>query len=172
MRKFIRVVLMLILSLSITACSGEPAQNEAGSESPEQGEALVAFYQAILDDLWNVDEGLNSDIDVLAFDLSKVSNLTEDEKDDLVEIVSKAHGVEGIRSTFDELSEQGYIDKETLNFETGMLIIIETADVTEDSFTFDTKKWRSGDGAYYFNDCKAVKGHDGWSYNIGSEAIS
>ena len=172
MRKFIAAALMLILLLSITACSGGLSQNGAGPEKTGQGEALVAFYQDMLDDLWNRDKGLNSDIDVLAFDLSQVTNLSEDEKDDLVEAVSKSYGAEGIRGTFDELSEQGYIDKENLRFETGILITIEITDVTGDSFTFDAKKWRSGTGAYFFDDCKAVKTEDGWSYTIGSEAIS
>jgi len=35
-------------------------------ESHGQGKELVGFYQTILDDLWNVDEGLNSGINVLA----------------------------------------------------------------------------------------------------------
>lgn len=172
MKKFFISGLILLLLISIAACAGAPEQNGPASESPGQGEALVGFYQTILDDLWKVDEGLNSDINVLAFDLSQVSNLTEAEKDELVKMVSKSHGVEGIRGTFDELSEQGYIDKENLYFETGMLITIEATDVTEDSFTFDVTKWRSGDGAYFFIDCKAVKTGNGWSYTVGSEAIS
>lgn len=172
MRKFFIFVFILLLLISIAACAGAPEQNGPAPESPGQGEALVGFYQTILDDLWNVDEGLNSGINVLALDLAQVSNLTEAEKDELVNMVSQSHGVEGIRGTFDELSEQGYIDKENLYFETGMLITIETTDVTEDSFTFDVTKWRSGTGAYFFIDCKAVKNGNGWSYTVGSEAIS
>jgi len=172
MRKLFIFVFILLLLMSAVACSGVPEQNGPASESLGQGEELVGFYQTILDDLWKVDEGLNSEINVLAFDLSQVSNLTEAEKDELVNLVSKSHGVEGIRGTFDELSEQGYIDKENLYFETGLLITIETTDVTEDRFTFDVTKWRSGDGAYFFIDCKAVKTGNGWSYTVGSEAIS
>lgn len=171
-RKLFIFVFILILSISIAACVSAPEHNGPSSESPGQGKELVGFYQMVLDDLWKVDEGLNSDINVLAFDLSQVSNLTETEKDELVKIVSKSHGMEGIRGTFDELAEQGYIDKENLYFETGMLITIEVTDVTEDGFTFDVTKWRSGDGAYFFIDCNAVKTVNGWSYTVGSEAIS
>ena len=172
MKKFFIFVFILMLSLSIAACAGAPEQNEPVSENPGQGGSLVGVYQTILDDLWKVDEGLNSDITVLAFDLSQVPNLTEAEKDELINMVSKSHGVDGMRGTFDELSEQGYIDKENLTFETGMLITIEATDVTADSFTFDVTKWRSGTGAYFLIDCKAVKTGNGWSYSVGSEAIS
>jgi hypothetical protein len=53
-----------------------------------------------------------------------------------------------------------------------MLIRFELSDVTEDSFTFDVSKWRSGTGAYFLNDCKAVKKSRVWNYTIGSEMIS
>ena len=138
----------------------------------EQGDDMVGFYQTVLNDLWNVDKGLNSDISTLAFDLSKVTNLSDSEKSALVYVVGNSHSLHGIKGTFDELTEQGYIDKEKLYFKNGILFTIELSDVTENSFTFDVKKWRSGDGAYYFIDCKAVRSDTGWSYTIGSEAIS
>ena len=138
----------------------------------EQGDDMVGFYQTVLNDLWNVDKGLNSDINTLAFDLSKVTNLSDSEKSALVYVVGNSHNVHGIKGTFDELSEQGYIDKDKLFFKNGILFTIELSDVTENSFMFDVKKWRSGDGAYYFIDCKAVRSDNGWSYTIGSEAIS
>jgi hypothetical protein len=138
----------------------------------EQGDDLVGFYQAILGDLWEEDKGLNPESGVLAFDLTQVANLSEGEKSALVYIVSGEHGLSGITGTFDELSEQGYINKEKLYFEDGMLIEFELTDVTEESFMFDVRKWRSGTGAYIFNDCKAVKNGDDWSYKVGSFAIS
>ena len=137
-----------------------------------QGGDLVGFYQTILKDLWKVDEGLNPESGVLAFDLTQVENLNEAEKSALVYIVSEASGLTGITGTFDELSEQGYINKEKLYFEDGMLIEFELTDVTEESFMFNIRKWRSGTGAYFFNDCKAVKTGDDWQYTVGSEAIS
>ena len=137
-----------------------------------QGDDMVGFYQTVLNDLWNVDSGLNSDISVLAFDLSKVTNLSDAEKSALVYVVSSSHNLQGITGTFDELSEQGYIDKDKAYFEKGILFIIEITDITEDSFTFKAEKWRSGDGAYYFIDCKAVRNDASWSYTVGSQAIS
>jgi hypothetical protein len=137
-----------------------------------QEDDMVGFYQEILSDLWSIDEGLNSDISVLAFDLSQVTNLSDSEKSALVYLVSGEHNAAGVTGTFDELCGQGYIDKEKLFFKTGLLFEFELSDVTEDSFTFNVSKWRSGDGAYFFHDCKAQKTSDGWSYTIGSEMIS
>jgi hypothetical protein len=147
---------------------GEPAYVRITSQEDD----MVGFYKTVLDDLWKVDEGLNSDISVLAFDLKNVTNLTDGEKSALVYVVSGEHGLEGITGTFDELSEQGYIDKDNLYFETGILFEFSLSDVTPDSFTFDVSKWRSGLGAYFYIDCKAVKNDGTWSYTVGSEAIS
>ncbi|HEX2947471.1 MAG TPA: hypothetical protein VHT96_16150 [Clostridia bacterium] len=138
----------------------------------DQGDDMVGFYKTVLNDLWNVDNGLNSDISVLAFDLSKVTNLNDAEKSALVYVVSGSHSLQGIMGTFDELREQGYIDKDKLYFETGILFKLELTDVTKNSFSFKAEKWRSGLGAYYFLDCRAVKNDAGWSYTIGHEAIS
>ncbi len=137
-----------------------------------QGDDLVGFYQTVLKDLWNVDKGLNSDISILAFDLSKVTNLDDAEKSALAYVMGGSYGLQGIKGTFDELNEQGYIDKDKLYFKNGILFKVEVSDVTDDGFTFKAEKWRSGDGAYYFLDCKAVRNDSGWSYTIGSQAIS
>lgn len=137
-----------------------------------QGDDLIGFYQRVLKDLWDVDDGLNPDSGVLAFDLSQLTNLTDAEKSALVYTVSNSYGLEGITGTFDELSEQGYIDKENLLFENGMLFEFKLTDIDDNSFTFDVRKWRSGTGAFFFNSCKAVKKGADWSYKVGSQAIS
>lgn len=137
-----------------------------------QGDDLVGFYQGVLEKLWNTDKGLNPASGVLAFDLSKASNLTDAEKSALIYIVSSSHGLQGVSGTYDELSRQGYIDRERLYFKDGMLFKLILTDAAETGFTFEASKWRSGDGAFFFNGCKAVKDETGWSYTVGSEAIS
>lgn len=42
----------------------------------------------------------------------------------------------------------------------------------ENHFTFTIQKWRSGLGAYWFADCKAVKTDNEWHYEIGAQMIS
>lgn len=138
----------------------------------KEGNDLVGFYENVIDELWDRDPGLNSNADVMAFDLSKAANLTEGEKSALIYIAAGARGLQGIAGTFDELSEQGYIDKENLSFKTGLLFTLTVSDAADESFTFSLKKWRSGTGAYGFDDCKAKKTDSGWHYTIGGEWIS
>lgn len=141
-------------------------------EVMEEGEDLVGFYRRLLRDLWNTDDGLNPTKGTIALDLSGVSNLTEGEKSGLVWLTGSDYEMTGISATFEELCEQGYIDKENLYFEDGMLFTIEVTELGKNQFSFDANKWRSGLGAYFFYKCQAVKGADGWSYTVGEEMIS
>ncbi len=138
----------------------------------EKNDDLVGLYESVLTNLWETDEGLNTDIDIIAFDLTKVSNLTDTEKSALTYVMGNKYKLETITGTFDELSEQGYIDKDNLYFENGILFSINILEKSSKSFKFDVKKWRSGLGAYFFNDCIAKKTNKGWVYEIGGEAIS
>lgn len=138
-----------------------------------QGEDIAGLYYTVVNDLYEADPGLNSDIEVMAFDLSGVANLIEAEKTALVYHLGNDYAILAIQGTFDELAEQGYIDKENLFFPTGILFIIEDTPRDGDhSFTFDAQKWRSGLGAYFFWDCIASKSNGAWTYRVGSEAIS
>ena len=83
-------------------------------------------------------------------------------------------------SIFEELRERGYIKKDELYWEDGLLFSIADNMKAEEQYNglrvikFDAQKWRSGTGAYYFGDCTASWPQNGtWSdYNIGSQAIS
>jgi hypothetical protein len=133
---------------------------------------MVGFYAGVIDDLWTTDEGLNSDIEMIALDLSEVSPLTDGEREALVYVVGNRYGLQTIRSTYDDLVSEGLIDDEALYFEKGILIDIRVTTAGTDQFTFDISKWRSGLGAYFFIDCEAERTDDGWTYTVGSEAIS
>lgn len=137
-----------------------------------RGDDIAGLYRRVIDDLYAVDPGLNDGISILAFDLTKLSNMTEAEKTALIYLVGNAYGMQAIAGTYDELCEQGYIDKDKLYFEKGLLFSIEDNAISGDSFTFDAQKWRSGLGAYFFHRCTARKTKDGWDYTIGAEMIS
>lgn len=144
----------------------------------EEDYDLVSFYLNVMDDLWKTDPGLNDQVQIIGFDLTKTTNLLESEKAALIWLAADKYNMQTIAGTFDELSEQGYINKEQLYWEDGVLLTLE---VTEDNqktypdnrkFTFDLNKWRSGTGAYFFIDCEAIFNNGEWSYKIGSQAIS
>ena len=138
----------------------------------EEGDDIAGLYKSVIKDLYETDEGLNGGIERIAFDFSGISNLTEAEKTALVYSLGNIYGLEAIRGTFDELSKQGYINKEKLSFETGLLFTIKVSAEEKDRFTFDANKWRGGDGADFYNDCTAKKVNGSWTYTIGSTAIS
>ncbi len=154
---------------------------------------LCGLYLKVLDDLWNVDPGLNSDISVAGVDLSQApGGLLESEKAALAWRFGELHGVEVVTGTFDELVEQGYItdaasgkasagvEHPLYQWEDGCLFVIDAnedhagEDYSLVTLFFNAWKWRSGDGGYYYYDCSVLWPQGGsWSgYQVGSELIS
>lgn len=142
---------------------------------------LSGLYLKVLEDLWEVDAGLNGDIKYISIDLSKApGELTEGEKSAISYIFAKAHDKQCLQLTFEELREQGYIKKDELYWEDGLLFSITDSMKAEEHYNglrvikFDAQKWRSGLGAYIFSDCTASWPQMGtWTdYNVGAHAIS
>lgn len=132
----------------------------------------VGLYLTALRDLWNTDEGLNSGVSCLAFDLTGAENLSAGEKEALVYLAECEYGLWAITGTFDELCEAGEIDRDAPYYENGLLIELTVTEYDETSAVFDLSKWRSGDGAYFFSDCTAKLENGRWSYAVGAEMIS
>ena len=138
-----------------------------GTENTEIRTDVCELYLQVLADLWNVDPGLNDGISQIGIDLSELSNLTEPEK------FASKHNLPFIAGTWEELCDQGYIDRDDLYWEDGLFFSIKTTKTTSKLTVFDAQKWRSGKGAYFFGQCTAKKSKDGtWSYTVGQEAIS
>ncbi len=207
MKKIIKKALCLILVLSSGACRTKTAENgvtdkdtntsnSAAPASPisdivDTGNTNIRtdvceLYLLVLEDLWNVDPGLNDGITQIGIDLSELSHLTESEKETVMHEFASKHNLPYIAGTWEELCEQGYIDKDNLYWEDGLFFSIKTNEdavwnlpATKDGNSvpeltaFDAQKWRSGLGAYFFGQCTAQKNADGkWSYTVGQEAIS
>ena len=139
-----------------------------------------ALYLQVLEDLWEVDSGLNGDLTYIGVDLSQTS-LSDSERAAVAWAFTGKHGGELLTGTWEELADQGYIDRENLYWEDGVLFSI--AEKEEPVYfmpegmaavTFDAQKWRSGLGAYFFCDCTSAQDAGGhWDgYTVGSEAIS
>lgn len=164
----------------------EPSVNSNQNELPiitKEGVSdiyLCELYLRVLEDLWNVDSGLNNEISQIGIDLSELSNLNENQKEYVMSKFASKHNLPYIVGTWEELCEQCYIDKENLLWEDGLFFSIKTdkdaiiADSEGLEYTlFDAQKWRSGLGAYFFSECLAQKNDNGtWSYTVGQEAIS
>lgn len=146
---------------------------------------LCALYLQVLEELWEVDAGLNGDPAYIGVDLSQTS-LPESEQAAVAWTFAGKHGGEPVTGTYDQLVEQGYITGEPLedtdakfwHWADGVLFSITEKSVFGSynlmTVSFDAQKWCSGLGAYYFCDSTSVQSADGhWNgYNVGSEAIS
>lgn len=130
------------------------------------------LYRQALFDLMETDEGLNGGARYLGVDLSGATNLTGGEKLALQYLLEQRYGLSVLPGTFDELCEQGYIDRDALYWEDGVLLRVALVEDGTDTFRFDAEKWRSGLGAIYWTDCTATRGADGWTYEVGGFAIS
>lgn len=150
---------------------------------------LCGLYLQVLDDLWNTDPGLNSDITTAGLDLSEApGGLLDSEKAALAWRFGELNGVEVIQGSFDELAEKGYFtpvssdpEHPLYQWEDGCLFTISLNHDHDDQvysglpvLFFDAQKWRSPLGAYFFGDCSVVWPETGtWSgYKVGHEAIS
>ena len=139
------------------------------------------LYLRVLEDLWAVDPGLNTDLEELGVDFSGLTDLSESEKSALAWVFGNAHGLTPITGTLEELWEagcltpmtqpaEGYEDSVALyRWENGCLFSLSGS--AEGGFT--ARKWASGLGAYVFSDCTARQNADGtWTYEAGAQVIA
>ena len=146
-----------------------------------------ALYLRVLNDLWAVDEGLNSDITMLSVDLSQ-TGLSDSEQAAVAWAFGGEHGISQVLSlNYEQLAAEGCLtgadpDSDGIPcWEDGCLFTIteqETGDNelngARNTVTFDAQKWRSALGAYFFTNCTAsrdAQGHWG-DYTVGAAAIS
>jgi len=148
---------------------------------------LCGLYLKVLDDLWQVDSALNTDIAIAGLDLSNApAGLTMAEKNAIAWRFGELHGVEVVTKNFTdyytqvdlgEVVEEGPVYYE---WPDGCLFSIEAHESEEfemyslATVNFDASKWKGPLAAYCFYDCTAVWPQMGtWSgYNVGAEMIS
>lgn len=159
---------------------------------------VCGLYLQVLEDLWNADPGLNSEIQYISVDLTDApGNLTDGEKAAIAWIFGGKHGVQALTLNSEELKEQGYFTEivytgtglpmssddnrpKAYLWEDGVLFtIIDNMGQDAVSYSlpvikFNAWKWRTPLGAYWFSDCSAVWPQMGvWSsYNVEHEMIS
>lgn len=148
---------------------------------------LCGLYLQVLDDLWETDPGLNSDVALAGLDLSDAPGaLLDSEKSALAWRFGEVHAVEVVEGTYEELAEEGYLTAyedipDLYRWEDGCLFTISANHQHDDEIYFagpilffNAQKWRSPLGAYFFGDCSVLWPQMGtWSsYKVGQQAIS
>jgi hypothetical protein len=150
-----------------------PAQISCYTIELINNDLLLDGYMAILEDIYNEDPGLNGDISLIAIDTSTLTNLSDQEISLLLSKMKETFGMEIIKGTFDELAEQGLIDKEKLLFESGILIEIKNPIFDNKTSTLKgaVSKWRSGLGAIGYDATARFNGTE-WKLTKASMWIS
>lgn len=134
---------------------------------------LVPFYLDRLDELYQEDAALNSEIEKIALDLSELGNVSEQEKEALRYLVESRYGIETFFSSFQELCDQGEIDREhPYYYEKGIILQLSSQQETEDDFVLSGRKWRSGLGAIGYTDAQVQWKNGEWTFQEGAWFIS
>lgn len=93
---------------------------------------LCGLYLQVLNDLWDKDPGLNSDVLHISLDLSQApGNLTEGEKSAVAWIFAGQHGADAFTLSYEDLAAQGYLtetsgssDHKLYQWEDGILFTV------------------------------------------------
>ncbi len=151
-----------------------PAQIGASAIEVIGHNILIDGYLSIIDDIWQEDSGLNSEIEMITLDTTGWIELSDTQKEIILANMKKTYGVEIVVGTFDELAEQGIIDKENLYFENGVHIAITNMqyDEKDEKITYSISKWRSGLGAVGSDGATAEYKDSNWIITKGSMWIS
>lgn len=135
------------------------------------GSDTITLYKRLIQALAEVDPGLNEGIKQSYFDFSKVDSLSDAEKEGLAYMCGSFFDVWGSLATREELAADGILDPEK-GLEDSILVIIEEISVEGNTVICNAEKFRSGTGAYYFNDVTATYKDGEYTYEIKTEMIS
>ena len=165
---------ILVITYNGMIAESYPAQIGADRIERVDHDNLLDGYLALIDDIYQVDEGLNSEIDTIAFDTSEWIELTKTLKELIFQKVKETYGYEVIEGTFEELKEQGLIDEDNLYFPKGILIKITKMEYDKDKeeITCSIEKWRSGLGAIGAEEVTATLKDGKWSITKEGNWIS
>lgn len=142
-----------------------PAQIKADSIKLVKHNYRLSGLLAVIDDIYQEDAGLNSDINQIVLDITELTDLSEKEKELLLTAVGYNYQVETRTGTYKELVEEGVLD-ELSSFEDGIIIKITKPEFDEDKIilTCGISKWRSPLGAVGSDSVTAA--YDGKDFRV------
>lgn len=140
----------------------------------EEGKSIAPLIIQVFDDLRTGDNAVAENTEYIGFDLSKATGLSEGEKSAIMYAFSTkcGYGMNYVGGTFEELCDAGYIDKENLYWENGVLYSFSVISLGDHSVSFNAEEWRSGLGAEMFTDCNGIWTSSGWTYKVGALAVA
>ncbi|MGN7478869.1 peptide ABC transporter substrate-binding protein [Solibacillus silvestris] len=135
--KFKFFSILIIVSILLSACT-------AGIEPKEH---LGEIYIVALDSIMKQDEGLNSDMEYIAIDLSNSEEVDASDKKEILNYFKEKYKVEVMDATLEQLEEKGLYNPDMMRLD-GVLLKIEKIDFKfNNKILFEGSKYRSGLGA-------------------------
>lgn len=161
---------IVIITYNGTIAESYPAQITALEIDVIDHNNLIDGYLAMIDDIYQEDSGLNGSIDKIAVDTTGWIELSDIEKGIIFSELKQIYDVDILEGTYEELFDQGLIDKENLYFPSGIHIIISNMsyDANKDKVTYSIEKWRSEVGAV---GADAIAEYDGDKWRITKKNI-
>lgn len=186
------ILLVLVLPASLSCTENRTREQSSYTEVPTTAStsatavittdepsdsAMTRLYFEVIKEVYSEDSALNEDISIISLDLTGANNLSDVEKEDLRCLVSSEYSFDTYTYTYDELVDQGLIDEGQLDdkisyFEKGILFEITDKAISDNAFTFQIEKYRSGIGALAYSECTAKKTGDTWEYTLGGAAMA
>ncbi|MFS0877347.1 peptide ABC transporter substrate-binding protein [Solibacillus isronensis] len=113
----------------------------------EPKEHLGDIYSIALDSIMKEDEGLNSNMQYIAIDMSNFEEVDESDKKEILNYFKEKYKVEVMDATFEQLEEKGLYNSDMMSLD-GVLLKIEKVDFKfNNKILFEGSKYRSGLGA-------------------------
>lgn len=147
------VVICLAFSLLLSACS-KPIDPE---------DHLVEIYSTAFESIMENDKALNSDAEYISIDMSELTDLTEQNKQEILQYFKDKYEIETMNASFEELNENGLYNPDTVSLD-GVLLRLDAVDfVNNHEVLFAGSKYRSGLGAF---GCKLIVHFEGDEWRV------
>lgn len=135
--------IFLVYSILLSACSTES----------DPKEHLTEIYGTVFESMMENDKALNSNAEFISIDMNNLSDLTEQNKQDILIYLKDKYKIETMNVSFEELKEKGMYNPETMSLNGVLLRIEKVVFVNNYEVLFEGSKYRSGLGAF---GCKII----------------
>ncbi len=139
-------------------------------ELKEIGDNRIEMIFNVICEIYEIDPGLNSEINFIALNLTEFDFLNESQKNALCYLVESKFKFTVQQATMEELIEQGLAEE--MLIPEGILFTFKCDDFNSKELKFTCAKYRSGLGAIFFSESKAKLKNHIWNYELGGFSIS
>lgn len=126
----------------------------------------VDAYLLVIDDLFNQDPALNSNIEYLAINCSTMVNLSAEGRTRMLNELKK-YGFIVLDNTMDQLKSEGYV--RDLKFENGIFIEIKDQQMKASTIVMSAMKWRGGLAAFGWENRTVTWKNNSWTLDESKE---